>query len=68
MAISKSSISFKNAVITFEEDKIIITEYKKDDTKVYDLVKELKTFENVEGISLTIAKDSEIPTMVEEEE
>ncbi len=69
MAKRKTNISFKNAEIIFEEDgKITITETTKDNTLTYDLIEELKKFKNVEGITLSIGHDVELPTMDEEED
>jgi hypothetical protein len=66
MASIKNSISFKNATITFEEDgKVLITEVKKDDTLVYNLMDALRGYDKVDGISLSISKDNELPSIEE---
>ena len=59
MAKASKSIAFKNAVI----DKIegTITEFTKDDTKVYSIEKLLEDWDQVEGISLTIKQDDDVP-------
>ena len=38
-----------------------ITEFTKDDTKVYDLKKVLQDWDNIDGISLTIKQDNDVP-------
>ena len=38
-----------------------ITEYNKDDCKTYNLRQLLEDWDKVEGISLTIKQDDEIP-------
>lgn len=58
--MAKSSKSaFTSAVIS--KDDMTITEYKKDTTKVYNLDKLLSDWDGVEGITLTIKQDNEIP-------
>lgn len=59
MAKKTKSIAFKNAVINKEDGTI--TEYTKDDMKVYLIDKLLEDWDGVEGISLTIKQDNEIP-------
>lgn len=59
MAKVSKSASFKNAVINKEE--MTITEYTKDDTKVYNLGKLLEEWDGIECISLTIKQDDELP-------
>lgn len=59
MAKLSKSTSFKGAVISKED--MTITEYTKDDTKVYSLEKILFDWDGVEGITLTIKQDDEIP-------
>lgn len=63
MAKESKNLSFSKATITFEEDgRILITEYLKDQTNVYNLVERLKEYDKVEGISLKLSKDLEIPS------
>ena len=59
MAKASKSIAFKNAVI----DKVegTITEFTKDDTKVYSLDKVIEEWDGIEGISLTIKQDDDVP-------
>lgn len=59
MAKSSKSTSFISAVIS--KGDMTITEYKKDTTKVYNLDKLLSDWDGVEGITLTIKQDNEIP-------
>lgn len=59
MAKISKSISLKNATITLGD--MSITEVTKDDTRVYDLEKLLKEWDGIEGVSLTIKQDDEIP-------
>lgn len=61
LATSSNNLKFKNATITFENDNtILITEYEKDKTRVFDLIKCLKTYENIDGISLTIDRKTQL--------
>ena len=62
MAKENKSIKFTNACITKEDDKYIITETTKDDTKVYNLIDKIDEFLDIEGISLQMAKTTEIPS------
>ena len=59
MAKASKSIAFKNAVIDKAEGTI--TEFTKDDTKVYSIEKLLEDWDQVEGISLTIKQDHDVP-------
>ena len=59
MAKVSKSIAFKNAVIDKAEGTI--TEFTKDDTKVYSIEKLLEDWDQVEGISLTIKQDDDVP-------
>lgn len=56
--ISKS-IAFKNA--TIDKEDMTITEIIKDDTNVYNLDNLLNEWDGIQGISLVIKKDDEIP-------
>ncbi len=62
MATNTNNLKFSKATITFEDDRVMITEYLKDETKTYDLIECLKEFENVDGIALTIQKNRELPS------
>ena len=59
MAKSSKSIAFKNAVIDKAEGTI--TEFTKDDTKTYSIDKLLEDWDQVEGITLTIKQDDDVP-------
>lgn len=59
MAKASKSIAFKNAVI--DKGEGTITEFTKDDTKVYSIEKLLEDWDQVEGISLTIKQDDDVP-------
>lgn len=59
MAKASKSIAFKNAVIDKAEGTI--TEFTKDDTKVYSIEKLLEDWNQIEGISLTIKQDDDVP-------
>ena len=59
MAKASKSIAFKNAVIDKAEGTI--TEFTKDDTKVYSIEKLLEDWDQTEGISLTIKQDDDVP-------
>lgn len=59
MAKISKSASFKNAVIN--KGDMTITEYIKDNSKVYNLEKLLSDWDGIEGISLTIKQDDDIP-------
>ena len=58
MAKVSKSVSFKGAMIDLEEMKIYET--TKDETFEYDLNSILQDWNGVEGISLSIKKDSDI--------
>jgi hypothetical protein len=53
-----SKNTFTNAVLNLDE--MTITEFTKDEVKVYDLQKILQQWDGVDGISLTIAKTADI--------
>lgn len=60
MAKTTKTTSFSKAVISTND--MTITEYNKDDTKVYSIEKLLSEWNGIEGISLTIKQDSDIPS------
>lgn len=60
MAKISKTVSLKNATICM--DDMTITEYMKDDTKTYDLKNLLNEWNGIDGISLTIRQDNEMPT------
>lgn len=59
MKLSKS-VRLKNATINL--DNGTVTESSKDDVKVYRLANILKEWNNVDGVSITITKDDDIPS------
>jgi hypothetical protein len=58
MAKESRQISFKNAVICVEDNTI--TEYLKDETKVYDLKKVLSDWNGIEGINFTLKQEDDV--------
>ena len=60
MAKISKSVSFKNAEINFEDGTI--TETTKDEIKVYSIEKLLTEWSRIEGLSVTIKQDNEMPT------
>ena len=59
MAKITKAVSLKNAEINMKD--MTITETTKDDIKVYSLDKLLADWNHINGISLTIKQDDEIP-------
>lgn len=59
MAKHSRSISYKNATICFAD--MSITEYSKDETKTFSLVKLLKDWDGIDGVSLTVKLDEDAP-------
>ena len=59
MAKASKSIAFKNAVI--DKNDMTITEVTKDDTKVYSLEKLIEDWDGIEGISIVMKKDADVP-------
>ena len=66
MAKLTSSESFKNATIDTNDGTI--TEYLKDDTRVYKLTDILSQWNLIDGLSITIKQDKDLPTTEESEE
>ena len=52
MAKQSQSISFRNAILNI--DDMTITEYEKDETKVYDFIKVLREYHGKEGLSVIL--------------
>lgn len=59
MAKASKSIAFKNA--TIDKTEGTITEFTKDDTKVYSLEKLIEDWDGIEGISIVMKKDDDVP-------
>lgn len=57
MKISNSNV-FKNCVI--DAESMTITEYNKDECNVFDLKKVLTDWEGIDGITISIKKDTEV--------
>jgi hypothetical protein len=66
MAKLTSSESFKNATIDTNDDTI--TEYLKDDTRVYKLTDILSQWNLIDGLSITIKQDKDLPASEDSEE
>lgn len=60
MAKYNKTITYTKAVI--DKDAGTITEYLKDGENVYFIENILKEWDGVEGISITIKKDRELPS------
>lgn len=60
MAKSNKTVTYTKAVINKEEGTI--TEYLKDCTNVYYIENILNSWDGVEGITITIKKDKELPS------
>lgn len=59
MAKSSMRDCYKNAII--DVDDMTLTEIDKEEERVYDLRKILEKWNKVDGITITISKDCEIP-------
>ena len=59
MAKASKSIAFKNA--TIDKSEMTITEITKDDTKVYSLDKLIEDWDGIDGISIVMKKDADVP-------
>ena len=59
MAKASKSIAFKNA--TIDKSEMTITEITKDDTKVYSLDKLIEDWDGIEGVSIVMKKDADVP-------
>ena len=66
MAKITKKYAFSKATITFENGKYTITEITKDDSTDYDLSAVLDSFVGLEGISLSIGVDDDVPAVTEE--
>ena len=66
MAKKITKVAFSKASITFENGKYTITEINKDDSTDYDLSAVLDSFVGLEGISLSIGVDDDVPAVTEE--
>lgn len=66
MAKKSTKVAFSKASISFEDGKYTITEITKDDSTDYDLSAVLDSFVGLEGISLSIGVDDDVPAVTEE--
>lgn len=66
MAKKSTKVAFSKATITFENGKYTITEIGKDDSTDYDLSAVLDSFIGLDGISLSIGVDDDVPAVTEE--
>ena len=66
MAKITKKYAFSKATITFENGKYTITEITKDDSTDYDLSAVLDSFIGLDGISLSIGVDDDVPAVTEE--
>lgn len=66
MAKITKKYAFSKAIISFEDGKYTITEISKDDSTDYDLSTVLDSFVGLEGVSLSIGVDDEVPAVTEE--
>lgn len=66
MAKITKKYAFSKATITFENGKYTITEITKDDSTDYNLSAVLDSFVGLEGVSLSIGVDDDVPAVTEE--
>lgn len=66
MAKKSTKVAFSKATITFENGKYTITEITKDDSTDYNLSAVLDSFIGLDGVSLSIGVDDEVPAVTEE--
>lgn len=66
MAKKSTKVAFSKATITFENGKYTITEITKDDSTDYDLSAVFDSFIGLDGISLSIGVDDDVPAVTEE--
>ena len=66
MAKITKKYAFSKATITIENGKYTITEITKDDSTDYNLSAVLDSFVGLEGVSLSIGVDDDVPAVTEE--
>ena len=66
MAKKSTKVAFSKATITFENGKYTITEITKDDSTDYNLSAVHDSFVGLEGVSLSISTDDDVPAVTEE--
>jgi len=65
MAKKTAAVSFKNACISL--GNMTITEVSKDNIEEFNLIEVLKSWDGIDGISLTIKYDTDLLPLEEEE-
>ena len=60
--MAKENITQTFSNITIDTNDMTLTEYKKDVTNVYKILDVLKQWEGIKDVTLTIKRDSEVPT------
>lgn len=65
MAKITRKYSFNKGLITFEDGKYTITEVGKDESTDYDLSSVLDSFVGLDGVSLSIGVDNNVPELTE---
>ena len=66
MAKKITKVAFSKASISFENGKYTITEINKDDSTDYNLSAVLDSFVGLDGVSLSIGVDDDVPAVTEE--
>ena len=66
MAKITKKYAFSKATISFENGKYTITEITKDDSTDYNLSAVLDSFVGLDGVSLSIGVDDEVPAVTED--
>ena len=66
MAKITKKYAFSKATISFENGKYTITEINKDDSTDYNLSAVLDSFVGLDGVSLSIGVDDEVPAVTED--
>lgn len=66
MAKITKKYAFSKASISFENGKYTITEITKDDSTDYNLSAVLDSFVGLDGVSLSIGVDDEVPAVTED--
>lgn len=66
MAKKSIKMSFTKSTISKEDEKYTITEINKDSSADYNLNSILDSFVGLEGISLSIGVDDEVPVISDE--
>lgn len=66
MAKKSTKVAFTKGSIIYENGKYTITEITKDDSTDYNLSAVLDSFVGLEGVSLSIGVDDEVPAVTED--